>query len=37
LVAGDNVLAVGVWNRSANSSDLVLAPSLKAERWEPAR
>ena len=36
LVAGDNVLAVGAWNRSANSSDLVLAPSLKAERWEPA-
>jgi hypothetical protein len=28
LVAGDNVLAIGVWNVSATSTDLVLVPQL---------
>jgi hypothetical protein len=36
LVVGENVLAIGVWNRGApNSSDLVLAPRLSINRIAP--
>ncbi len=36
LKAGTNVLAIGVWNTSAGSSDLVLVPRLSINRNAPA-
>ena len=32
LVTGENVLAIGVWNESAQSTDLVLAPRLTLDK-----
>ncbi len=35
LLAGDNVLAVGIWNANSTSSDLVLVPFLSFNRPPP--